>query len=502
MKSPAEYSNTERWIITLTVMSAALMQVLDTTIVNVALPHMQGSLGATSDQITWTLTGYMVASGIIMPLTGYFSDRLGRKNYLFISILGFTLTSALCGAAGSLTSMVFFRLLQGMFGAALVPLSQAILADVYPKEEQGKAMAIWGVGIMAGPILGPTLGGYLTQMASWRWTFYINIPVGIMAMILTALVVPGNVKRERKMDWLGLFYLSLSIASLQYFLDRGDYRDWFNAWDIRIATALGFFGLIGFVVHNLFNSRHIVFNIRIFLDRNFTLASLLLAGVGLGLYGTMVIQPILLQHLLNYPVFTAGLVMIPRGISSMISMMLVGKIITRINPRTLIIAGVLICILGVKLTVYYSLNISPIWIIWPSVVQGFGLGLIFVPLSVIAFSTLPANLRMDATGVFSLLRTMGSTIGISICMTVYVRGIQKAWNLLSGFVNPYNVSMPFYLHKLHVSSFYSPKAVSVITLELARQAQMIAMVNAFSFIEWSFILMLPLVFLLRNPTHH
>ena len=252
MGSAASITPTQRLLITIAVMTATFMQILDTTIVNVALPYMQGSLGANPDQITWTLTSYLVASAIFMPLTGYFSNRLGEKRYLLISIIGFTIASACCGASQTLTEIVVFRLLQGVFGASLVPLAQAILTEVYPREQRTKAMAIWGFGVMVAPILGPTLGGYLTDVANWRWTFYVNIPVGIFAVLLAWRVVPETAKKERLMDWVGLGFLSLAIAGLQYVLDQGNDRDWFGAWDIRIAALLSIGGMAAFLIHSLF----------------------------------------------------------------------------------------------------------------------------------------------------------------------------------------------------------------------------------------------------------
>lgn len=315
MNNPSDsLSASQRWIITVAIMAATLMQVLDTTIVNVALPHMQGSLGASPDEITWTLTSYLVASAIFMPLTGYFTDRFGRKAYLLLSIIGFTLTSALCGAATSIVQMVVFRLLQGIFGAGLVPLSQAILTDIFPDNERGKAMAIWGMGVMVGPILGPSLGGYLTDIASWRWTFYVNIPFGIAATLMVFHFVPDTLKKERKMDWIGMILIALAVGSIQYVLDRGNQMDWFAALDIRTATFLGLISLCGFIAYSIKNKSNALFDLSIFQDRNFVLSSLLLAILGLGMYGTMVIQPQMLQGLLNYPVLIAGLIMRPAGL--------------------------------------------------------------------------------------------------------------------------------------------------------------------------------------------
>lgn len=490
-------SSWDRLLITLVVMSATLMQVIDTTIVNVALPHMQGSLGASSAEITWTLTSYLVSSAIFMPLTGYLSDRLGRKKYLIISIAGFTVVSALCGASTSLTELVFFRLLQGSFGAGLVPLSQAILTDIFPPEDRGKAMAIWGIGVMVGPILGPTIGGYLTDVTTWRWTFYVNIPVGICTLLLSG-VIPDSIKKVRSMDWLGLILISLAIGGLQYVLDRGNQSDWFNSRGICFITYLAVAGFLGFILHNLQENKKSVFDIKIFRDKNFAVASILLCIFGLGMYGMMVIQPLMMEGLFSYPAFTAGYMMAPRGISGMVSMMIVSRLINRVDPRLLIAGGILVCVFGMSIGTHYSINyISPFWLVFPMILQGFGLGMVFVPLSTVAFSTLPINIRTEAAGLFSLLRTIGGSIGISVAITLYTRRSQAFWNELGGFIQPYNQSLITYLNPLHVQAIH-PLGSAMLANELARQAAMLAFVNVFAVIMWCFLGMLPLVLLLEK----
>lgn len=486
-----------RLLIVIAIMSATLMQVLDTTIVNVALPHMQGSLGASSDQISWTLTSYMVASAIFMPLTGFFSDRIGRKNYLLWCICGFTLTSALCGAANSLTAIVLFRLMQGVFGAALVPLSQAILIDIYPPEELGKAMAIWGTGVMVGPVLGPTLGGYLTDIASWRWTFYINVPVGIFAAILAWRVVPDTLKKLRNFDWVGFIFIAIAIGALQYFLDRGNQEDWLNSQTMQIALFTSILGFISFIIYYYFHRTQIVFNISVFKNRNFTLATLMLVILGIGIYGAMVIQPLLLENLLNYPVSSTGLMMTPRAFCVMFSMIIAGKISNRFDQRFTIIFGIILSAIGSYACAFYSIEINKFWLIWPLMIQGFGMGFIFVPLSALAFATLPENLRVEGAGLSSLLRTIGGSIGIAVIMNIFTRHVQAAWNQLAGFVQPYNPALTQYLHALNIKPT-NPLAAGVVVSELANQAQMLAFISAFIFIMWSFIIILPFVILLKT----
>ena len=484
-------------MIILAVMSATLIQVLDTTIVNVALPHMMGELGATVDQISWVLTSYLVSSAIVMPLTGYFADTLGRKRYLLISITGFVISSALCGIAQNLVQIVGFRLLQGVFGASLVPLSQAIMSDAYPPEDRGKAMAIWGMGVMVGPVLGPTLGGYLTDVASWRWTFYINVPVGALSFFLATQYVRDSVKRERRMDWTGLALLGSGVAGLQYMLDRGTTRDWFSAWDIRASAGIAAVGFIAFLVHSWRQGSHALFDIRIFKDRNFAIACAAMAALGLGLFGGLVVQPILLEGLLDYPIVTTGLVMAPRGIATAIAMIVVGRIIKHTDARLIVGVGMVVSALASHAMTRYSLDVNMFSIIWPALLQGAGLGLIFVPLSTIAYTTLDRSRMAEAAGIYSLVRTIGAAAGISIVTTVMSHQSQVIWNELGANITKYNHALADFVRPLHISPT-DPHAMALVAAEIGRQAEMSAMLDVFKLTTWSFIAMLPLVLLLRR----
>lgn len=492
--------SSHRFLISLAVMSATILQALDTTIVNVALPHMQGQLGATPDQISWVLTSYLVASGVCMPLTGYFADRLGQKNFLLISILGFVVSSALCGLSTNLAEIVLFRLMQGVFGAALVPMSQSIMVQTFPPQDRGRAMAIWGIGVMVGPILGPTLGGYITEVVNWRWTFYINLPVGILSLFLAWRMVPDSPRRERSMDWAGMILMSLAVGGLQFVLDRGTQADWFSSWAIRSAAVLSVAGFLGFLYHGFTRPHKAMFDPRIFHDRNFATASLLLAVFGLGMYGAMVLQPMMLENLLNYPTSTTGLIMAPRGVASMLSMMLVGRLISRVQPRLLIAVGITLSAIGSHAMTMYNLEIDKWWLIWPVIVQGFGLGMIFVPLSTVAFSTLPKEQSAEAAGVYSLMRTVGSSVGISIATTVMTRYTQVAWNQLGGHISLYNPAIGRYLQGLHLN-LSDPAAIAVLAQSLANQAQMLGLLDAFKLISWSFVIMLPMVLLIGRSGH-
>jgi DHA2 family multidrug resistance protein len=484
-----------RLFVTLAVMAATVIQVLDTTIVNVALPHMAGELSASLDQISWILTSYIVASSIVMPMTGYLTDRLGRRRYLLISIGGFVVASALCGIATSLPEIVLFRLLQGVFGASLVPLSQAIMVDSYPLHERGKALAIWGMGVMVAPILGPTLGGWLTETLNWRWNFYINVPVGILSFVLAARHVPDTPVRERGMDWWGLVFLAMFIGGLQYVLDRGQQEDWFSSGAIRLSAAVLAAGLALFVGHAVTSKRETLFTLKIFADRNFAAASVVGGAMGLSLFGGMLLQPLLFESLLQYPTLDTGIAMMPRGIGSLISMLVVGRLVGKVGAKPLIYFGIATGLLGAWMMTKANLDVTAAWMIVPLLLQGIGIGFVFVPLSAVAFATLPKALSAEAAGVYSLVRSIGSSIGISIVSVSLARGAQTSWGALRGYVDPYRFEVQQYLDPLHLKA--QGAGLAVVAREMALQAQMLGLLKAFWVIVVSFLVMIPLVMLLK-----
>jgi len=496
--NPDEPQAGSRFFVALAVMAATVIQVLDTTIVNVALPHMAGELSASTDQISWVLTSYIVAASIVMPMTGYLTDRLGRRRYLLISIAGFVIASALCGIATSLPEIVLFRLLQGVFGASLVPLSQAIMVDSYPMHERGKALAIWGMGVMVAPILGPTIGGWLTETIDWRWNFYINVPIGVLSFLLAARHVPDTPVKARGMDWLGLAYLAMFVGALQYLLDRGQQEDWFSAGAIRIAAVVLVAALALFVVHSVLSKRETLFNIRMFADRNFTAASIVGGAMGLSLFGGMLLQPVLFENLLQYPTFDTGLAMMPRGIGSLISMLIVGRLVGRLGAKPLIYFGIATGILGAWMMTHVGLDASASTMIIPLILQGIGVGFVFVPLSAVAFATLPKSLSAEAAGVYSLIRSIGSSIGISIVSVSMTRGSQASWGALRGYVDPYRPEVQQYLNPLHLKA--QGLGLALIARETATQAQMLGLLKACWVIVASFVVMVPLVMLLK-PAH-
>jgi DHA2 family multidrug resistance protein len=486
-----------RWLVIIAVMLATIMVILDMTIVNVALPHMMGALGTTSDQITWVLTSYIVAQVVFIPLTGYFSGRFGRRQLLLVSISGFVATSTLCGQADTLGEIVVFRLLQGASGAALIPLSQSVMMDIFPPGERGRAMAIWGMGIMLGPILGPTLGGYITDYLSWRWVFYVNIPLGILDLIMLAALLQPTPPRQTEADWLGVCFMAVGIGGLQLVLDRGNQESWFQSNFILGTAILAGLSLAVFIARS-WKRQDAVVKLRLLKDRNLAAASTIMGTFGVTLYGTIAIQPIMLEHLLNYPVQTTGLVMAPRGIGSAISMLLVGRLTTRLDPRILILVGLIFCTSAAYQMTGWSLYIDSSQVVWTGLLQGFGIGMIFVPLSTLAFATIPTTEMDQATGTFNLFRTMGASIGISIMSTILARMEQANWNRLGSHINPYNPALIAWLnsHGLSISDPLTPK---LLAIELQRQAAMIAFIDAFWFITLSFLAIAPLLLLLKRP---
>ncbi|HLG88490.1 MAG TPA: DHA2 family efflux MFS transporter permease subunit [Alphaproteobacteria bacterium] len=478
-----------RTMITITVMLATVMQVLDTTIANVALPHMQGSLGATQDQIDWVLTSYIVAAAIVTPTTGWLTTRFGRRRIFLVSLTGFTAASLLCGLANSLGEMVVFRLGQGLFGAALVPLSQATMLDTYPPSERGRAMAIWGMGVTVGPILGPTLGGYLTDYYNWRWCFYINLPVGILAVLGILAFVPDSVhKTGRRLDWLGFAFLSLGLASLQLFLDRGEQRGWLQSTEIKIEAVLTLFGLYMFVAESA-TSRRPFFDVRLFRDRTYILSVVLSAGVMIVLYGSMALTPQLLEGELNYPVFTAGLAMAPRGIGSIGSMWLVGRISHKVDPRWIIGTGLALTAVSLYQMSGWSLDVPESTVMWISTLQGFGFGFVTVPLTVVAFANLPADLRAEASGFYNLIRNVGGSVGISISAARLTELTQTFHAELGRFINPYR-PMPMF------GNLSGAASMVAVNGNITQQAAMVAYINVFllmALLCTALILVLPLL---------
>jgi DHA2 family multidrug resistance protein len=486
-----------RGLVTVCVMLATIMQALDTTIANVALPYMQGSLSATLDQVNWVLTSYIVASAIMTPPTGWLADRFGRKRLFIASVIGFTVASVLCGLAQSIEQMVLFRLLQGVFGASLVPLSQAVLFDIYPRERHGSAMALWGVGVMVGPILGPTLGGYLTDAFDWRWVFYINVPVGILTVIgLSSLLRETPLKPATGFDWFGFTTLSLAIGGLQMALDRGEQLDWFSSGEIVIESGICLTALAMFLVHFVTAERPFI-SPELFKDRNFNAGLVFIFILGLLLLATMALITPFLQNLMGYPVVTAGLVLSPRGLGTMAAMMVVGRLISRVDPRWLITAGLLFTAWSLWMMSRFTSEVSISVLVWSGVIQGVGLGFIFVPLSTIAFATLPAPLRTQGTALFSLVRNAGSSIGISIVIFLLTRTTQVAHAGLAEGFTAFNANLHRPDGRLWDPATHAGRLMA--DAEISRQATTIAYIDDFWLMMLVSFAALPLVVILRRP---
>jgi DHA2 family multidrug resistance protein len=427
-------------LITVSVMLATIMQALDTTIANVALPKMQGTLSATQDEMGWVLTSYIVAAAITIPLTGWLAGELGRRKVFLVSIFVFTVASALCGVATSLDQIVLFRFLQGVGGAALVPLSQAVLFDINPPKDFGRAMSIWGIGVTMGPILGPALGGWLTDNYSWRWVFYINLPIGVLAFAGLFFTMPEsrNAKSSR-FDFLGFASLSLAIAALQMMLDRGQLLDWFSSPEIVIEGLVSAISFYVFLVHTFTYPKPFL-NPHLFQDRNFVASNIFIFVVGVVLFATLALLPPMLQNQMQYPVVLTGLITAPRGVGTLISMFLVGRLVTRFDARGIIAVGLAMTAYSLWQMTQFSLTMDTWPVIISGIIQGFGLGLVWVPLSTVAFTTLPANLRNEGTALFSLLRNVGSSIGISVVGFLLTQNIQRLHSSLAQDITPYNTT--------------------------------------------------------------
>lgn len=490
-------STPQRGLITLSIMLATIMQALDTTIANVALPHMQGTMSATEDQISWVLTSYIVAAAIMTPMTGFLAGRIGRKRLFLLSVAGFTITSVLCGIAGTLDEMVLFRLLQGIFGAGLVPLSQAVLLDTFPRERHGSAMAMWGVGVMVGPILGPTLGGYLTEYFNWRWVFFINVPVGILSLLGILAFVPETTRDRRRFDLFGFALLSIAIGGLQLFLDRGQSQDWFSSTEIIVEATVAGLGLYMFIVHMLTHRTPFI-EPGLFRDRNLVIGLTFIFVIGIILLSTLALLPPFLQNLMGYPVVTTGLVLAPRGIGSMAAMLMVGRLINLMDVRALILTGLSLTALSLWQMAGFTTDVSSLTIALTGVVQGLGLGFIFVPLSTITFATLEAHYRTEGTAMFSLMRNIGSSIGISIMVTLVARNTQVNHSELGEWLSPAHAAFR-HLQLPGGLSHQSHAGLAFLNHMLTDQAATIAYLDDFRLMAWITVAAIPLLLLLRAP---
>jgi DHA2 family multidrug resistance protein len=495
---PAQASRpANRGAITACVILAVIMQALDTTIANVALPYMQGSVSASADQINWVLTSYIVAAAIMTPPSGFLANRFGRQRVLMTAIAGFVVASVLCGMAQSLNEIVAFRLLQGLFGAALVPIAQSILLDIYTPEERGSAMALFGVSVMVGPVLGPVIGGWLTDNFSWRWVFYINVPIGALAFAgISFFLRETKTSADAKLDWLGFGSLSVAIAATQVFLDRGAQLDWFSSVEILIEATIAASAFYIFLVHT-FTAENSFVNPRLFLDRNFSVGMLFIFIIGITYLASMSLLTPYLQTLMGYPVVTAGLVMGPRGMGTMLSMFVVGRIMGRVDTRVLLMVG-----LGLTAWAMYDMtgwtpDVSEWTIAWVGFVQGAGLGFLFVPLTTVTFATLPPQYRADATGLYNLSRNIGSSVGISVVSYLLTRNGQINHATLASHVTAVNHAFDGAAVRQAMSPWTASGRAALDQL-VQMQASIISYIDDFKLMMILSLVAIPLVLLLRR----
>lgn len=485
------------------------MEVLDTTVVNVALPHIAGSLSASTDEATWSLTSYLVANAIILPMTGWLANTFGRKRLLMLSVTGFTLSSFFCGFAPNLATLIVFRIIQGATGGGLQPLSQAILLEVFPPAQRGKAMAFWALGIVVAPMLGPVMGGWLTDNYSWRWVFYINIPIGIIAMVMTQLFVfdPEYIKRKvESIDYWGIGLLVVGIGALQIMLDKGQQEDWFSSHFIVTLAVLTVVGIGGLIIREL-NTDHPIIDLCVFTNRTYATGTFLMTVLGFVLYGSTVLLPLLMQTLLGYPAFDAGIATMPRGLASFLIMPLVGILISRMSPRLMLGFGIGLSTYSLYRFAHLSLNAGYWDFFWPMLMQGAAMGFVFIPLTTITNGDIAKEKMGNATSIFNLMRNIGASIGISMTATMLARNNQVHTNNLGANFTSFSASAQAMYHQM-VQAFVAAgsdpvtaarQAYGAIAGIIGRQAAMMSFNDVFMLLAYMFAGMLPLIILMKRP---
>jgi DHA2 family multidrug resistance protein len=506
----SEDRSINKWLITITVMLPAIMEIIDTSVANVALPHMQGSLNAGTDEVTWVLTSYLVANAVVLPMTGWLSRVFGRKRFLMTCIVLFTLASLLCGAAPNLAALIFFRILQGAAGGALIPISQAILMETFPPRQRGMAMAIFGVGAMFGPIVGPALGGWITDNMNWRWIFYINLPIGIIAMIMCAFFIfdPDYLKQKAqslKIDYWGLFLLTTSMGSLQVVLDKGQQEDWFSSSFILTFSAIFIVSIIALIRVELTHP-HPIINLRLFKNVSFSAGNLIMFVVGFALYSSIMLIPLFLQTLMGYSATDAGMVMAPGGVATLITMPFVGAALAKQDGRKIVLIGLLLG--ATSMFIMQGLNLQgSFWdYTWPRIVLGVGLAMIFVPLTTVTLATISRDEMGNATGMFNLLRNIGGSVGIAMAATLLARYGQFYQTSLVAHINPYNPTFQTRLGELKQTLIAKGisitqadhTALGMIYGEVRRQAGVLAFNRIFFIIGLAFLVIIPLLLLLKR----
>lgn len=501
-----EASSANKWLVALAAMLATIMEVLDTTIANVALDHIRGALSAGVDEATWVLTSYIVSNAIIIPLTGWFGNYFGRKKFFNFSILLFTGSSLMCGMAPNLRTLVFFRVVQGAGGGALMPMSQAVMMETFPPEEQGMAMAVWGLGMMLGPVMGPLLGGWITDNYSWRWIFLINVPVGLVAsfLVATVLVDPHYIKRQiKKIDWWGFALMAAGIGSLQIVLDKGQRADWFSSSLITTLVTVSALALVLFVVRELIVEEPVV-DLTIFKNRTFAVATGVTTLVMFGLYGTLVLIPLYCQLAQGYTPLLAGEVLAIQSLGTFIALLVAGRIFNRVDPRMIVAAGCLLAGIGCWYMGEFYTQIDFWNIAWPGMLRGVGSGLLFVPITTVALGSVRREQIGNASGLFNMVRTIGGSVGIAVLITLLSRGEQIHQSHLVEHANPFNPQFRrvFSLAASGAIPGLGRNHTTVLALvygEIQRQAMVMSFVDDFRLIAVIFFAMVPVVFLMRRP---
>jgi MFS transporter, DHA2 family, multidrug resistance protein len=492
----AAYTVKNKALLTVAVMGATIVQILDSTIANVAIPHMQTSLGATRDTVTWVLTSYIIASAVAIPVTGWLSERVGSRRLFLFAVAGFILSSMLCGIASNLVQMVLFRILQGMCGAFIGPLSQTVLLDINKPTKQQKAMALWGMGIMIGPIFGPVIGGWLTETYNWRWCFYINLPIGIPTLLILWWLLPSRPINQRALDIFGFSMLALGLATLQLLLDRGMQEGWFESWEIRIEAIIVISAFWMFGIHQWRTERP-MFDRSLFKDRNFVTAMNFMLLIGMMMFGIFALLPPMLQNLFGYSVYDTGMLLAPRGVGILVSMFIASRLAGKVDPRLIVVAGFTITATSMWMMTQWSLGMDWHPVVWTGLLQGLGMGFVFIPMNGIAFATLPMRLRTDGSSLLYLFRNLGGSMGISTMTTLLAVNLQTSHEDLSGHITASSMSSidPSSADRLGA---YGEAALRLVDAEVNRQTAMIAYLDDFKAMMFAILLFMPLVFLLKR----
>ena len=497
-----------KWIVALTVMLPTLIEIIDTSVVNVALDHIRGSLSAGIDESTWSITSYLVSNAIIIPMTGWLSRLYGRKRYLIFSISMFTLSSLLCGSAWNLQSLVFFRILQGIGGGALQPISQSILLETFPPKQHGMAMALFGIGIMFGPIVGPLLGGWITDNWSWHWIFFINIPIGILSILMCMFFIidPPYMKRMKmKIDYWGLGFLAIGLGCLQIVLDKGQREDWFSSGFITWLTALSVVSLTLFVIVEFF-AEHPIVNLRAFKNVTFSSGNLVMFFAFFNLFGSIVLLPIYLQTLMGYTATLAGMVLGPGGVATLIAMPIAGRLVTKVNPKGLLAFGIIVSAYSTYLMSQFNLLADFDTIIWPRIVLGVGMGFLFIPLTTLTMAGIKKEEMGNATAIYNLLRNLGGSFGVAFVTTVLARRAQTQQTNLVAHLTPFDLNYQMAAQRTSQVLEYSglnpaladQGSLSLIYSKLLKEASMISFNDAFYILSVLMMLVLPLVLIMRR----